>query len=72
MKKREKIDYRAKWVPARFGVRCCATGCGDKIKPLDKDVAYLEDLSCAYWFENGHPDYGHPLGNLIWEETNEE
>lgn len=51
------------------GVRCCATGCGDKIKDpeclrvefVDASVAFLE-RGCVAWFVNGHPDYGHPFG----------
>ena len=60
--------------------RCCATGCGDKIKPMgsipddpddimievtdpDGKVAYLEDC-CVDYFVHGHPDYGHPIGDL--------
>ena len=52
--------------------RCCAPGCGDKIKPSsddetilrltwsNDDVTYLEE-GCVAVFENGHPDYqcGH-------------
>lgn len=56
-------------IPAR---RCCAPGCGDKIKPMgdpeldwmwrvrfdDGSVAFVEQGLCEDWFENGHPDYG--------------
>jgi len=55
--------------------RCCAPGCGDKIKPLnssdscyeimwlDGDVTYLES-GCLDWFVNGHPDYGNGFGKI--------
>lgn len=60
----------ARKVPARFGERCCAPGCGDKIKPDDPTdtmyevtwsdgaLSYLESNPCARWFTEGHPDYG--------------
>ena len=55
--------------------RCCAPGCGDKIKPLnssdscyeimwlDGDVTYLES-GCLDWFVNGHPDYSNGFGKI--------
>jgi hypothetical protein len=59
-------------VPAK---RCCATGCGDKIKGDtdvdlmyevtfdDGSISYVEkNGSCEEWFVAGHPDYGHPYG----------
>jgi hypothetical protein len=50
-------------------IRCCATGCGDKIKDpdcwrvefADGSALFLE-RGCVGWFVNGHPDYGHPYG----------
>lgn len=53
--------------------RCCATGCGDKIKHLkpgdlcfeitwsDGSVSHLE-RGCVEWFVSGHPDYGFGHG----------
>ncbi len=70
--------FRARRVPIEFGKRCCATGCGDKIKGFDAsdtcveatdiatgEVLYIED-GCIENFEKGHEDYGHPIGMLIW------
>ena len=60
--------------------RCCAPGCGDKIKHNVKGeqmievtdtetgkVYYLEE-GCIDWFENGHPDYGCARGKLVFEK----
>ena len=56
--------------------RCCATGCGDKIKPISSgdtclevtwlggDVTYLE-FGCIEWFVHGHPDYGYGYGKIL-------
>jgi hypothetical protein len=65
---------KAERVPVVFPAeRCCAPGCGDKIKdgPLmwritwdDGDVSYLED-GCVDWFVNGHPDYGGKFGPVM-------
>ena len=56
--------------------RCCTTGCGDKIKPLESgatclkitwetgNVSYVE-WGCLDWFVNGHPDYGHGYGQIL-------
>lgn len=53
-------------IPAK---RCCAPGCGDKIKPCEPDdwmyevtwddgsVSHVEE-NCAGWVKDGHPDYG--------------
>ena len=58
--------------------RCCATGCGDKIKGPCNDylievtfpdgtIKYLEEC-CVENFEHGHPDYGYPMGKLKFED----
>jgi hypothetical protein len=58
----------ARTIPARLGARCCAPGCGDKIKPdpgdsmtevtwSDGTTSYIE-RGCERWFVVGHPDYG--------------
>lgn len=75
--------YKARYVPVVFPAeRCCAPGCGDKIKignrnnemveitDSDGQVLYLEE-NCIEWFENGHPDYGCPRGRLIWRNESE-
>lgn len=57
-------------IPVR---RCCAPGCGDKIKPLsDEDWCWRVKFSdgttrwlepgCVEWLVNGHPDYGGGVG----------
>lgn len=59
----------ARLVTTPIGVRCCATGYGDKIKDpdcwrvefADGSTAFLES-GCVAWFVHGHPDYGHPFG----------
>lgn len=52
--------------------RCCAPGCGDKIKDddvlkvigfVDGRPRYLEEC-CVENFVHGHPDYGSPVGDL--------
>ena len=58
--------------------RCCAPGCGGKIKPGVDDTAilledkggniyYLED-ECEDIFENGDPYEGGIVGRLVWDE----
>lgn len=51
--------------------RCCAPGCGDKIKEqecielvfVDETTLYLEQ-DCLNWYVNGHPDTGGGVGLL--------
>lgn len=51
--------------------RCCAPGCGDKIKDdtcielvfVDGTKRYLEQ-DCLDWYVNGHPDVGGGVGLL--------
>ena len=72
----KKIDWRAAHDAQEAKgeqLRCCAVGCGDKIKqnasdPVlyeivwsDGSISYLED-DCLEWFVNGHPDYGGARG----------
>lgn len=61
---------RAEMVPVHYPAeRCCAPGCGDKIKGEsmylvvfdDGTHAYLEP-ECIPCFVDGHPDYGHGFG----------
>lgn len=65
----------ARRIPGRLGERCCAPGCGDKIKPAEGDtmfevtwsdgsLTYIEDAICASWFQNGHPDVGGGRGRV--------
>ena len=73
-----KSRWFARYVPVTFPTkRCCATGCGDKIKDdrmievksaTTGEIFYLEE-GCIEWFEDGHPDYGFPRGLLIWESN---
>ena len=76
--------YRVREVPAVVPcVRCCAPGCGDKIKPDDTMLeltapdgsvrGYLEH-SCVDWFVLGHPDHGPAggKGRLVLDTTGEE
>lgn len=58
-------------------LRCCAPGCGDRIKEWgadqqvyrivwsDASISYLEDATCVDWFVNGHPDYGCARGPVV-------
>ena len=65
----QPIPTAANLVATPAGVRCCAAGCGDKIKDpecwrvkfTDGSAAFLE-RGCVAWFVTGHPDYGHPFG----------
>lgn len=66
---RDGVTYYGRLVPVTFPAkRCCAPGCGDKIKSpkwmievygyySPEEHGYLEE-SCREWFENGHPDHG--------------
>ena len=58
--------WQAEHTPVVFPAkRCCAPGCGDKIKDGRMlkltdgtgEVLYLEE-GCVDWFVHGHPDYG--------------
>jgi hypothetical protein len=67
---------KARRVATEPGRRCCAPGCGDKIKSPEATIEltfpngvvnYAEE-GCLDWVENGHPDYGCPRGKIEWEE----
>lgn len=68
-----KVEEILITLPAK---RCCATGCGDKIKPLHSGDTCLKitwmdgtesmlEMGCIDWFVNGHPDYGYGYGKIL-------